>query len=160
MKKIDFTVTCHDIEGNNYEVPASELVFRPAVYGVIIKDNKILLSKCWDGYDFPGGGIELGEPTDEAIVREVKEETGLDIKPGKIMHANHSFFKLPYKGTFVHSIHLYFECSIIGGELTTEFFDAQEKKYAAMAEWVELDHLEDLTIYSSVSAREVLGGEG
>lgn len=157
MKKTDFSVTCHDVEGNTYEVPASELVFRPAVYGVIIEDGKILLSKCWDGYDFPGGGIELGEPTDKAIIREVKEETGLNVKPGRIMHANHSFFKLPYKGTFVHSIHLYFECSITGGKLSTKFFDEQEKKYATMAEWVDLERLDELTFYSSVSARAVLG---
>lgn len=150
------SVTCHDIEGNNYEVASSELSFRPAVYAIIIQDNKILLSKQWDGYDFPGGGIELGEGTEVALTREVKEETGIEIEVGRIVYANNSFFKLPYKEKFVHSIHFYYECSTVGGQLSTEFFDEQEQRYAEMPEWVELSEVGNIKVYSSVDAREVL----
>ena len=143
------TVICEDIEGKTYVVKASELSFRPAVYGVIIKDGKILLSKQWDGYDFPGGGIELGENTPEALVREVKEETGLEVAAGDIVHCNNSFFKLPFKGNFVHSIHMYYECTVIGGELSTQFFDEHEKQYASQAEWVELSEIGKIKMYGS-----------
>ncbi len=149
-------VTCTDIEGKTYQVSSDKLTFRPAVYGVIIKDDEILLSKQWGGYDFPGGGIELGEGTEAALQREVMEETGMRVSVARILHCQHSFFKLPFGGAFVHSIHMYYQCSISGGELSTAFFDEHEKKYAEMPEWVPLAKIPDLTIYSSVDPLQVL----
>jgi len=55
----------------------SNINFREAVRGIIIKDNKILMiySKNKD-YKFPGGGIKKDEGHIEALKREVEEETG------------------------------------------------------------------------------------
>ncbi|PIR62417.1 MAG: NUDIX hydrolase [Candidatus Pacebacteria bacterium CG10_big_fil_rev_8_21_14_0_10_42_12] len=156
MQKSPTTITCEDIEGKTFEVSSDELTFRPAVYGVIIQEDKILLSKQWNGYNFPGGGIELGENTEDALKREVKEETGIEISVGKILHCQNSFFKLPFKGNFVHSIHVFYECKVIGGELSTKYLDENEKKYAEMAEWVPLTKIPDLKIFSSVDAKKVL----
>lgn len=156
MKASPYPVTCNDIEGNTFEVMSDKLVFRPAVYGVIIQDDKILLSKQWNGYDFPGGGIEPGERITEALTREVKEETGIEVKPSRILHVSDSFFKLPYKGTYVQSIHLYYECEVMGGELSTDFFDDQEKQYADQPEWVSLSEVKKIKIYSSGDVSEIL----
>ena len=50
---------------------------------LIQKDGKILLQNRvktdWQGYAFPGGHIEIGESIVDAVVREVREETGLTI---------------------------------------------------------------------------------
>jgi len=55
----------------------------PTVGGLIVgPDGKILLIKSykWKNlYVIPGGHIELGEKIHEALKREIKEETGLDI---------------------------------------------------------------------------------
>ncbi len=72
-------ITCIDKDKNTYEVPLSEFVWRPSTYAIIIEDDKILLVPVWDGYDLPGGGIELGETVEEGCTREVKEETGMDV---------------------------------------------------------------------------------
>lgn len=44
--------------------------------------GKVLVQKRkknWKGYAFPGGHVELNESVQESVIREVKEETGLDI---------------------------------------------------------------------------------
>lgn len=59
------------------------------VYGLIIKNDSILLIKKktgpYDGkLDLPGGGFEFGERPEETLKREIKEETGLDVKEYKL----------------------------------------------------------------------------
>lgn len=90
-------IICNDINGNRHEVFTDELSFRPSVYGVIIKNNKILLLKQWDGYNFPGGGLNLGETIQEAIEREVWEETGFKTKNHRIIECVDSFFIVPFE---------------------------------------------------------------
>jgi ADP-ribose pyrophosphatase YjhB (NUDIX family) len=58
---------------------------KPATNVVILKDGKILLLKRatepYKGYwCLPGGYIDYGETPEEAVIRETKEEAGLDIK--------------------------------------------------------------------------------
>lgn len=55
------------------------------VAAIITKDNKIFATQRGygdfkDGWEFPGGKVEPGEKPEEAIVREIKEELGADIK--------------------------------------------------------------------------------
>lgn len=51
---------------------------------MITRDDEILLQnrvkKDWQGYTLPGGHIEPGESFVDAVIREMKEETGLDIQ--------------------------------------------------------------------------------
>ena len=145
-------ITCHDVQGNTYQVPATDLTFRPAVYGVVVKDDKVLLSKQWDGYDFPGGGIELGEGTKAALIREVKEETGLQVKVGEILHADHSFFKNPFGDNFFHSIHLWYRCQVVAGELSLDHLAEVEKQYVGQPEWVEIEKLVQIQMYGAAGA--------
>ena len=69
----------------------------PSVYLVSIKDNKILLLRRFntgfmDGfYSFPAGHVEENETLTQAIVREAKEEIGVDIKREdlRLVHVMH-----------------------------------------------------------------------
>lgn len=149
-------ITCIDLEGKKYKVSVTKLAFRPSVYGVITKNNKVLLVKQWDGYDIPGGGVKIGETLEEALKREVFEETGLKIKIGKVIHAQSEFFKLPHIGKFVESILLYYSCQIIGGKITDEYFDKYEKKYAAKAEWLEITKIKKLKFYNQINNEKVI----
>ena len=50
--------------------------------GNVVVQNKI--AKSWGGITFPGGHVEKGESFVDSVIREVKEETGLDIKHPKL----------------------------------------------------------------------------
>lgn len=150
------TVICHDLDGKQYKVSVDKLQFRPAIYGIIIQKDKILLSRQWDGYDFPGGGIDLGETFEEALVREVWEETGLKVAMKNFVLSEESFFKMPFNRGYVHSHHFYYICQVVSGKLSTANFDKDEKNYASMAQWVELKRVPRLKFYNSIDNKRVL----
>ena len=58
--------------------------FNVRVYGILIHDNKVLVSdehiKGMNITKFPGGGLEFGEGTIDCVIREFKEELGLDVE--------------------------------------------------------------------------------
>jgi len=66
----------------------------PASYILLIKDNKVLMQRRFntgyeDGkYSLPAGHVEKGETFNQAIIRESKEEVGIEINPEhlKIIH--------------------------------------------------------------------------
>ncbi len=145
-------VVCRGIDGERKEVDVSELKFRPSVYGIIIKDERILLIPQWDGYDFPGGGVDIGEPLIEAVQREIKEETGFDAAVGELVFAADDRFLHPRSGKGIHSLLFYYLCDITGGELSTEGFSDYEKEFAKMAEWIPLEKIRDIKFINSVDS--------
>lgn len=155
MKK-DKNVTGYDINGKIIKMPIGKLSFRPSVYGVVVEKGKVLLSKQWDGYDFPGGGVEIGETIEEALIREFWEETGIKVKVGRILACESSFFKLPSSGKYVQSILMYYKCKKIGGKLTTENFDESEKTYADMPEWINVKDVNKLKFYNPVDSPKII----
>src|ERR1700735_5848776 len=57
-----------------------------AVSAAIFRDGRVLIVRrarppAHGLYTLPGGGVELGETLEQAAIREVREETGLDIEP-------------------------------------------------------------------------------
>ena len=61
-------------------------------------------------WSLPGGEVEEGETIHDALVREMREETGLDVEPGRLLYVcDH----LP--GGRTHVVHLTFEASRTGG---------------------------------------------
>lgn len=86
------------------------------VTGVLIENSKVLiLRQATDTgrkFSLPGGRVEDGEALGDALVREMHEETGLVVEPGRLLYiCDH----LPGDGT--HVIHLTFEVRRTGGTL-------------------------------------------
>jgi ADP-ribose pyrophosphatase YjhB (NUDIX family) len=146
------TVTCHGVHGDEIEVSVDDLTFRPSIYAVIIKDGKVLLSPNWDGYDFPGGGVDLGERIQDALAREVREETGLMVEMDKVVLVDNDFFMHPHTEGKFHSILMYCTCKNIRGEITTEHFTEHEKAYAGEAVWMPIEDALKVKFFNPVDS--------
>ena len=62
-------------------------------YGLIIKNKQIILIKKANGpykgkLDLPGGTIEFGETPEQALMREIKEEVGIEVKKYSLFDGN------------------------------------------------------------------------
>ena len=59
---------------------------RNSARSIIIRDGKVAMihSLKYDYYKFPGGGIESGEHPVEAMIRETREEAGLNVIPDTV----------------------------------------------------------------------------
>lgn len=147
------TVLCSTIDRDapKIEVPVSKLKFRPSVYGVLLHGEKVLLHGYDDGYDFPGGGVNLGESLKDALDREIMEETGLSVDIGKLLHVEEDFFIHPATEQPHQTFLFFFACSNPRGELTTAHFDEHEKTVARLAEWIPIEQVPDLKHYNPLS---------
>ena len=70
--------TLFTFDQKNYD-PALPRVYRPSVRAIILRGDRIAMAfvSKYGYYKFPGGGIEAGESHTDALIREVREETGL-----------------------------------------------------------------------------------
>ena len=106
-------ITCNAFFGGTHVVPLEKLVFRPAVYGIIIDDSKIMVvtnrrtGKLW----FPGGGVELGERMETALKREVREETGIEIEVVHFEGFEENFFYYDPLDEAFHSLLFFYSCT-------------------------------------------------
>lgn len=150
-------ITCIDLDKKTYDVPVEKLRWRPSVYGIIIQDGQILLSPQFDGYDIPGWGINIWEKIDKALIREVHEETGMEIEIQDLIHVDSNFFVHPrHPDDFLQSILIYYRARIIWWKLSTDCFDEDEKEHARMAEWISLSELENVKWASSVDLYPII----
>ncbi|MEM2135604.1 MAG: NUDIX hydrolase [Candidatus Jordarchaeaceae archaeon] len=96
----------------------NELTPRIAVDAIIVKDDCVVLIKrknppFQDYYALPGGFVEVGEYVEEAVVREVKEETGLDVEVEKFS----GIYDDPKRDPRGHVVSIAYVCRVVGGEL-------------------------------------------
>jgi len=130
------------IETRNYLCcPKCDFVFwnnpKPVTSAVIVKDNKVLMIKRnrdpLKGYwVLPGGYIDYEEKPEEAVIRETKEETNLDIKPEKLV----GVYRINNDPTGVN-IDIIYLASIVSGELKINDEEASEYGFFSVDELPE-----------------------
>jgi len=105
-------IECITLSGQKKMVPEDSLVFRPAVYAIVVHSGKVLLVKLRHSgkYHPPGGGIGLGEPIEEALRREVQEETGIEIEIERFARFAELFFYYDPSERAYHGLHFYYIC--------------------------------------------------
>lgn len=156
-------VTTSDINGNTYKVPESQLVERRSVYGIVIKGGSLLLITQLGTMHLPGGAIDPGETSEAAVIREVNEETGINVANPRHISDTESFFTDPGPTPPKHfrSLIGFYACDRVGGEFSTEGCGPWERAVGLTPSWVPLSDLDTITPGStfdwlSVVKREIV----
>lgn len=112
------------------------------VGGVVIRDGKVLLIRrgkppLYGRWVVPGGTVELGESLEQALVREMREETGLEVVPLEILTV---FDRIERDGDRVvyHYVIVDYLCRWLGGEALAAS-DALEAAWAALDDLPRFD---------------------
>jgi 8-oxo-dGTP pyrophosphatase MutT (NUDIX family) len=110
--------------------------------GACIKNenNEILLQNRGDerGWGFLGGAIELGESFEEAIIREVKEESGYEVKIEKLIGVYGNYIDKYPNGDEAQTITVFFECSIIREGKTYDKEETKELKFVNIRDEIKM----------------------
>ena len=144
------TINARVFSGGTREFPVSRIeYFRPSVYGLAVQNDTILLlqNKNSDRLSLPGGGIELGKTTEEALKREFAEETGLDIQIDQFLAHVQDFFYYDPKDILVHTFLFFYACTPITQKLLAdhEVNDDESEK----PRWIPIDSLKPENLVSN-----------
>jgi len=122
------------------------------VGGVVVEGERVLLVRrahppLMGEWSLPGGGVEVGETLEAAVVREVREETGLIVVVGPLIEAFERIEVGDDGRIIYHFVVLDYLCQLAGGSVTagSDVSDAQ---------WVASPHLDRFGL--TVKARQVI----
>lgn len=134
-------ITCTNLYGEKKLLPKERLAFRPSAYALIVHDDRMLLlnTRRTGKYFFPGGAVEIGERLDDALRREVREETGLEIEVGALFDFKENFFYNDPVDEAYHTFAFIFTCRPKALELISD--DLVDDGEAEKPRWVDIKGL-------------------
>lgn len=141
------------IERRFFDEFAARNAIRVVVRALVILDDSILLQRlphAGSYYYFPGGELELGEPMEAGLRRELAEETTLDIETVVYrLTANNRFER---DGKTFHLVEHFFE-------VTPESFDVESLEDPVLVEWHKIGAIAPLDI-RPYGVRDILNLDG
>ena len=135
--------------------------FNYRVAGVILCNNRILIMK--DEYSpyyyIPGGRVQMNELSEDAIVREVKEELNTKVKVNRLLWVNESFFQEECSQENFHEICFYYLLDLMNDELIKkgdEFVLQDNEDHNLTFFWKDIKEIENLYLYPLFIKQKVL----
>lgn len=120
---------------------------RNSAKAIIIKDGCILLNQCTSPmgsyYALPGGGQNHGETLEEAIVREIHEETGRAARPVRMCGVYEQITPGRGEGTD-HKVYFLFQCELENDEVAAP---TERDRYQLGTQWVPLKILSTTKLF-------------
>ncbi len=142
---------------------SDEYICELRAVGVLVKNNKILVQRDKTGneYALPGGHIKIGETFEAGLIREYKEETGVDIDIKRLLWSEECFYE--WNGKQAHNIAFYYlikECD--GVEIPDNGdFASHKDNCNVVIGWMDIDEIQNVIIYPEFLKNEIynLNGE-
>lgn len=140
------------------KIDEKEGKFKFRVCGILENDGKYLVVKMNNNnfYCLPGGHVELGEDTDQAVLREMEEELGFPVKIQKLVAINQNFFK-GIDGKDFHELGFYYivnavdKSKINKNDYTREELDKGKIQHLVF-KWVTKNELQQMDFRPSFVA--------
>lgn len=130
------------------EFPAG--IFNHRIVGVVLHEDHVLLHRNIrdDFWALPGGRAELMEPSAQTILREFREELGVEVTIDRLLWVMENFFD--YDNVPYHELSFYYLVQIEG---TPAILDKErehtgiEKNVELIFRWFPVEALEELPLY-------------
>lgn len=130
--------------------------FYIAAHALIMRDGLVLVTRRSEindymplKWDIPGGFVEPGEPIEEALRREIKEETNLNVRVNKVLYIYSNLSQLPEKQVF-QAVYL---CEYENGDIK---LNPEEHDEHAWISKEEMADLEAIAFLDSFLKKEIL----
>jgi 8-oxo-dGTP pyrophosphatase MutT (NUDIX family) len=126
--------------------------FNYRIAGVAIDRGRVLVQRAEsdDFWCLPGGRAELLEPATATLVREMREELGVEVGVGRLVWVLENFF--PYAGRDWHELAFYFLMSFPHDPVLYAHqgpFEGREGDLRLIFSWQPLDRLDDIVLLPS-----------
>lgn len=140
MFERDHTMPISDYLKHLREKVGNDLLQVPCVTAIVRSNGKILLMQRADNgrWSMPGGSIDPGEHPAQAVAREVWEETGLRVRPVRVLAVVGAIRHTYPNGDKVDVVTTVFSCEVLGGELRCRDAEATQLRYFAPSDMPEL----------------------
>lgn len=130
--------------------------------GVLVRDDQILVQRDRDGADYtlPGGHVQIGETTEEALIREYQEETGFEIDCTRLLWTEECFWN--WNGTDAHHVAFYYLVELRGNSAVPMWggFVPHRDNDKVLIGWMPIAELQNVTIYPVFLKEEIFRLDG
>jgi 8-oxo-dGTP diphosphatase len=118
------------------------------IVGLVIKDGKVLMVKRNEPeakgahfkWEFPGGKVDFGETPEQAVIREIKEETGIVCKIKRLLPVTVTTnWEYPW-GT-QHTLIFGFECEFVSEETRKKDHHVETIEWVVLEDVLKRDNL-------------------
>ena len=123
------------MQEQDFRTKSNQTVFGVRATALIVKDNRLLVVEDEDGFYTIGGAIQVNEATEEAVVREVKEELGVASRAGQLAFIVENRFE--QAGIYYHNIEFHYFVDLLEDAPLT----MQEGTKSLPCRWLALEAL-------------------
>ena len=128
------------MQEQDFRTKLNQMVFGVRATALIVKDNRLLVVEDEDGFYTIGGAIQVNETTEDAVVREVKEELGITSIAGPLAFVVENHFE--QAGIHYHNIEFHYLVDLLEDAPLT----MQEDTKSLPCRWIALEALSSVDL--------------